>query len=107
MKRKFSFIILSFILVLTSCTNGNNNSGNKNDYFIEFTTDVLNVYSYQIEKLPINTNAESELISFVSSDESIVKVDDLLIKPYAAGTVTITASFYQFLKKEHYHLLLR
>ena len=92
MKRKFSFIILIFVLFLTACSNGNNSGNGENEYFIEFTTDSLNVYSYQIENLPINTNAEISSISFVSSDESIAKVNDLKINPYTAGTVTITAT---------------
>ena len=96
MKRNLFLLILIFVSVLTSCTTDDNGDGKTNGsdsgQFVEFTTETLNIYTYQLEKLPINTNADIESVTITSSDDAVAKIQDLMIMPYSAGSVTITAT---------------
>ena len=94
MKRYLFLILLIFIVALTACNDNDNNKTNGSDsgHFVEFTTEMLNIYTYQLEKLPINTNADMESVTITSSDDAVAKVENLMIMPYSAGSVTITAT---------------
>ena len=92
MKKKFLLIILILIASLSSCKNNETSTGNENDYFIEFTTEKLNIYSFDVHKLTINTNADTNIIKYSSSNEAVVKVKDNLIIPISGGTAEITAT---------------
>ena len=92
MKKKFLLIILILIATLSSCKNNGTPDDEENEYFIEFTTEKLNIYSFDVHELPINTNAEDHLIKYSSSNEEIVKINNNSIIPISGGTAEITAS---------------
>lgn len=91
MRRKILFILM-FTLLLVSCNNSNEKETNSNEYFVEFKADTLNVYTYDILELPINTNALLSDISITSSNQNIVKVVDNKLIPVSGGNAIITAS---------------
>lgn len=93
MKKIFLLIILVFTALLSSCEdNENPSSNNSGGYFVEFTTETLNIYTFEEQQLPINTNAELSLITCSSSNEDVVKINDKTIIPVGKGTAEITAS---------------
>ena len=90
MRRKLLFILM-FALLLVSCNNSNNKT-DSNEFYVEFKTDNLNIYTYDILELPINTNASLSDINLTSSNEEIAKIVDYKIIPVSAGEVVVSAS---------------
>ena len=89
--KKTLLLIFVFISFLVSCKTPEQTNPNNNIYKIEFVNEMMTIDTYESKELLFNTDADLSLVSFISSNESIVKVVNNMIVPVSAGTATITA----------------
>ncbi len=83
-------IITIFLMLLCSCNK--KEKTNNNNYYLEFKTASIELLTYEVIELPINTNANLDDISFKFSTDGICTIIDNHLVGLKEGQVSLEAT---------------